>query len=287
MYHGMPLIILADHGSVFTSKMWDSLCKREAIQLRLTPIESHNSNGACESRHGPLRKSLLRIKTFFPDVSDSLALQYAVNAQNRIKTDFPDVSDSLALQYAVKAQNYTSKPRGIAPSTLVFGTVPRALDVDPQSNDNRYRMMTAARAEYAQEMSEERIRTALTSRPPPSSSIMLNPGKDVLVWRENTGWVGPYILSRVDGKTAYIHDKEGEPMLFSVSKVKPFARPDASKTFGVHLSEAIRLSKPNGIENNDFPMLIQVVKLIYPKDSTANSGPMIESKINELRGLLD
>jgi hypothetical protein len=138
----------------------------------------------------------------------------------------------LALQYAVKAQNDTSNPLGIAPSTLVFGTVPRALEFDPQSNDHRYQMMMTARGEYAQAISEERMRAALTSRPPPASSMMLNPGQDVLVWRENTGWVGSYMLSRVDGKTAYIHDKAGEPRPFSISKVKPFARPDASKTLG-------------------------------------------------------
>jgi hypothetical protein len=47
MYHGLPHILLADQGSVFTSKMRDLLCKSEGIQLRLTPIEIHNSNGAC------------------------------------------------------------------------------------------------------------------------------------------------------------------------------------------------------------------------------------------------
>jgi hypothetical protein len=63
------------------------------------------------------------------------------------------------------------------------------------------------------------------SRLATASSMMLNAGQEVLVWRENFGWLGPNILSREDGKAAYVHDKAGEPRPFSVSKVKLFVTP--------------------------------------------------------------
>jgi transposase InsO family protein len=103
----MPQQILTDQGSVFTSKIWKERLRANGCKLRLIPIESHNSQDLVENKHNHLRKTF-----------------------QRVKTDFLGIGEDLALIYAVKARNDVANPKGLVPSMLVFGTMPRLFPTD-------------------------------------------------------------------------------------------------------------------------------------------------------------
>jgi hypothetical protein len=50
-----------------------------------------------------------------------------------VKTDFPGIGDDLALLYAVKARSDIANPKGLVPSILVFGTMPRLFPTETDS----------------------------------------------------------------------------------------------------------------------------------------------------------
>ena len=102
MYPGLPHVIKADQGSVFTSQRWHDILSLSGIKLELSPIESHNSLTVGERYHDPLRR-----------------------IYRKVRHDFPTLSESLALSLANKAMNDTMGPEGLVPTLLVFGIVPR------------------------------------------------------------------------------------------------------------------------------------------------------------------
>jgi hypothetical protein len=102
VYPGLPRLIKADQGYVFTSPRWHDILSLSGIKLELSPIESHNSLTVGERYHDPLRRIYCKVRP-----------------------DFPNLSESLALFLANKDKNDTMGPEGLVPTLLVSVTVPR------------------------------------------------------------------------------------------------------------------------------------------------------------------
>jgi hypothetical protein len=271
IYHGMPEQILTDQGSVFTSKTWKELLRVNDCKLRLIPIESHNSQGLVESKHNHLRKTF-----------------------QRVKTDFPGIGDELALLYAVKARNDVANPKGLVPSMLVFGTMPRLFsnetdsEVDSRTATNceRYKAMKSARDEMTKCIAQDKVQTALRSVPPPATTALCEPGQLVLVWRERGGWKGPFLLSRIEGKTAFVHDTAGEPRPFSVTHIKPFVTRD-SDIFATNLNRVLKQYCLHDGDVEEGAMEISVTEVVNTHDPRSTSARMTTAKLRELRGLIE
>jgi hypothetical protein len=262
IYNGIPHAILADQGSVFTSRKWKELCTSSGISLKLTAIENHNANGLCESKHGTLRKTF-----------------------NKLKYDFPDCSDELALLYAIKARNDTSNAKGIVPSTLLFGTMPRILEDEPAGNLKRYQLMALARHEHAKHSLNAKIDTALRSRPAPASDFILVPGQTVYVWREKQGWKGPYLLHSVKDKICHVFDQAGAPRPFNISQIKPYH--DPVQTYFSDLHSSLQGFATNSYDNLITPNIIHITEILDTNDPRSHSIRMQEAKSKELIGLLE
>lgn len=70
------------------------------IELTYTLTESHNSLGAAENYHAPLRRMY-----------------------KKVRIDFPHIDKEVLLALANTAMNDTCGPEGLVPSLLVFGVV--------------------------------------------------------------------------------------------------------------------------------------------------------------------
>jgi hypothetical protein len=98
---GYPNRMRVDQRSTFTYPRWKELSDIHGVVLQLSGIESHNSLGAGERYHSPLRR-----------IYDKNIFKY------------PRLDPSLALKLAVKSISDTQGPEGLAPSLLVFGVLP-------------------------------------------------------------------------------------------------------------------------------------------------------------------
>jgi transposase InsO family protein len=102
VYPGLPHFIQADKGSVFTSPRWHDILSLSGIKLELSTIQSHNSLSVGERYHEHLRRIYRKVRHYFPNLSESLALSLAN-----------------------KAMNDTMGPEELVPTLLGFGTFPR------------------------------------------------------------------------------------------------------------------------------------------------------------------
>lgn len=87
-------------------------------------------------------------------------------------------------------------------------------------------LMTTARREYEAIVSQLRIRRALHSALPNEAAASLTPGDEVLVYRENVGWKGPFNLLYNDGSPSVVLDKKGREHMFHSTMLKPYTRPN-------------------------------------------------------------
>jgi hypothetical protein len=149
-------------------------------------------------------------------------------------------------------------------------------------------MMAIAKSEYQEAIAKERLRTALESAPPSAADRALEPGGDVLVWREKKGWEGPYLLARVDGRTAFVHDRAGEPRPFSTSAVKPYVSPGSTELGDSDQFSSV--SRPAAVVGGNAEaseVTVLATRIIEKDDPVAASAEMSRAKLNELIGLLD
>lgn len=196
----------ADRGSVFTSKFWNDVTTLHGIEVQISGVESHNSIGAGERYHDPLRQIF-----------------------DKIVTDHPTLDPEIALRLAVKAVNDTMGPEGIVPSLLVYGSLPTfpAVGMNIPEQKTRMKALAAAKQEMASITAKLRIQQALRSRLPPATQYALKPGDMVRVYRDQgTGaskkgdWTGPWEIVKICGKEVFV-DWNGEHKHFNISKVIP------------------------------------------------------------------
>ena len=140
-----------------------SLCDGYGITLQFSGVESHNSIAKGERYHAPLRRI------------------YQLLTENN-----PNLSNTLALRYAIKGINDTANIDGLVPSLLVFGVVPYF----PLSNRilpnqrSRLQAIVDARLEMGRIVAEQRIYRALKSKLPRAVVHDIKAGDDVIVYRE-------------------------------------------------------------------------------------------------------
>jgi Reverse transcriptase (RNA-dependent DNA polymerase) len=200
---GQPTSILCDQGSVFLSEKFTTMCAISEIELRRTGTESHSSLGAGERYHSPLRRVF-----------------------NKIRLENPQFQRDDCLAATVQAINSTAGPEGLIPSLLVFGLIPRlpSPSITPLlTQQQRFKMISSARAEYQLILARLRIRLGLHTRPPEASSAIYQPGDSCYVYRERLQmWTGPHVIASVDGKDVAVHIGESTgPRHFAVWQIKP------------------------------------------------------------------
>jgi hypothetical protein len=145
---------------------------------------------------------------------------------------------------AVKAVNDTAGPNGIVPTLLVFGAYPRMTESSPPAPALRQCAIAIQKATEAIRKlhATRQVSEALAARngPVTTATTHLPLQSLVRVWREKTGWEGPYKLVAVDNEECTL-DMNGRHGMFRSTVVKPYykdpmvelARPENSTTGGV------------------------------------------------------
>ncbi len=151
------------------------------------PRESHNSMGAGERHHAPLRR-----------------------IYKKLKVEYPNLDNPRTLALAVHELNNTAIPEGLIFTLLVFGTVPKIplenVEHLASTQRERFAAMEKARKEMEQIVAKQRISLANKSRTKSMNMFTILPGSEVLVRREKCNEsIESYKLYNYDDyKTAYI-----------------------------------------------------------------------------------
>lgn len=200
-YVGHPDVIAADQGTQFTSDEFVALCASSGIRIQPSGVESHNALGSGERYHSYL-------KQVYTKVCDSQ----------------PDVDRKHALRLSVKAFNDTAGPKGLVPTLLVFGILPR-MPVNPRDLPEqrvRFKIMKDARDEMTKLTALTRIQRALNCYVPMATDLDIRISDRVLIYRERPKrWEGPYSVIDVRGKMV-VTDVDGKHRHFSIDKVRPY-----------------------------------------------------------------
>lgn len=136
-----------------------------------------------------------------------------------------DIDKGVMLQMAVKAVNDTAGPDGLVPTLLVFGAYPQMVDLDPPAATITQcaTAIKLAMKEVCCLHATRQVRDALWMRNVPRTQGLqgLPLNSNVLVWRENRGWTGPYKLLGMEGQQCSI-DLPNGPTSFRSTVVKPY-----------------------------------------------------------------
>ncbi len=82
VYVGFPNVIGHDQGSAFTSEFFTASCQQFGIVAKDSPTESHNSPGAGETYHAPLRRIYKKLQLDHPTINSETRLSIAVQGLN-------------------------------------------------------------------------------------------------------------------------------------------------------------------------------------------------------------
>jgi hypothetical protein len=109
---------------------------------------------------------------------------------------------------AIKAVNNTVGPDSLVPTLLVFGTYPWITTTDTLSLTvtEHSKAITKAMKQIAELYAKRQVTDVLRQQNSPNISDTLDVliGEDVLVYREDKGWKGLYILVLNDGQTCTV-----------------------------------------------------------------------------------
>ena len=209
---GYPEELHVDAGSQLRSASFLALLSSSGVKMRPSGVESHNALGAGERYHAYLRQLF-----------------------KRVRADHPKIPVQLALSMAVWAMNQTAGPRGLSPILLVFGIHPR-MPVSPADLPNhreRCKALVEARADMSKQIARDRLDRALRTQVPHAAAANINPGIDVLVYREKPvdKWEGPYRVISCSSKQVWL-DVNNKAKMFSIDKVKEYLPPPVTGTDG-------------------------------------------------------
>ena len=205
VYLGPPDYLHHDAGTNFVSKEFRQLTSSMAITTKAVPVEAHWSIGIVERYHAVLRRAYLII----------MGELHGIGGMNK----------EIRLQMAVKAVNDTAGPDGLVPTLLVFDVYPRMLSVDPPAPTILQRAAAINKAmDKVRKIRDERlVSDALNTRNDPLVDPLhdLPLNSEVLVWREKSGWTGPFRLLNINNETCQVELPSG-PTQFRSTCVKPF-----------------------------------------------------------------
>ena len=203
IYLGPPDHIVHDAGKNFTSKEFRQNASSMAVTTKCVPVEAHWSIGLIERAHATLRRAYQIIKE-----------ELGATAPKEV-----------SLQMAVKAVNDSSGPEGLVPTLLVFGAFPRmvASDDPAPTISQRATAIRKAMDEIAKVRAKMQVNNALNARNGPTTESLhdLPLNSDVLVWREDSGWKGPFKLINITEETCKVLLPSG-PTDFRSTVVKPY-----------------------------------------------------------------
>lgn len=256
VYLGLPNVLRIYQEASFNSEKFMALADSHGVILQFSGVESHNSIGKGERYHPPLRR-----------VFDLLC------------RNNPNMKKELLLRYAIKGVGYTANMDGLVPSLLVFGVVPSfPMTEKPLPNQRaRLQAIVDARLEMGRIVTEQRITRALRSKLPPAVTHDIRVGQESLVYREKKKrWVGPYTVSRIEDKRAFISDgKSTRP--FNLSKLLPHTADKVDLELFRILKDLSELqSSPS----------INITEVFYPSDPRAQTPECRAAIKMEVDGIL-
>ena len=125
----------------------------------------------------------------------------------------------------VKVVNDLAGPEGLIPTLLVYSAFPRMVEANPPalSIQQRATAIRKAMVEVARVRAKMQVNNAIHTRNGPITESLheLPPNSKVLVYREEGGWKGPYILIGIAGETYKVQLLSG-PTDFRTTVVKPY-----------------------------------------------------------------
>jgi hypothetical protein len=114
---------------------------------------------------------------------------------------------------AVKAVNDSIGPDGLVPTLLVFGAFPRMTEVDAPAPSILQRATAIRKAmdEVTKLRAKMQVNNALNTRNGPNTESLydLPLNSNVLVWREDSRWKGPFKLVNIIGETCKVQLPSG------------------------------------------------------------------------------
>lgn len=204
-YAGHPEIMRTDQGSQFASAGWKALVHTAGTRLAVSGVEAHNALGVGERYHAYLR-----------------------GIYRRVRMENGSLPKEVTLSLAVAAMNQTAGPRGLSPTLLVLGIVPRMPVAPlplPAQRDRAYALATAL-TQMQGLVASARLRKALVAPVPAAAGADIEPGMEVLLYRERpvNQWVGPYVVTARKDKMAWLAI-DGHLKAFRVDKLKKMRPP--------------------------------------------------------------
>jgi hypothetical protein len=139
------------------------------------------------------------------------------------------VLKQFVLQIAIKAVNNTAGPDGLVPTLLVFSTYPRMTTTDTLSLTvtERGKAITKAIKQIAELHAKRQVTDVLKQRNGPNINDILDVliSKDVLIYKEDKGWKGPYTFVLNDSQTCTVTLLSGL-IRFRITSVKRYYSKD-------------------------------------------------------------
>jgi len=118
----------------------------------------------------------------------------------------------MALALALFVMNQTAGPSGLSPMLLLFGVNPPVpvKPVDLPGHRERSKAMAHERLEMVKCVAKARLDAALRNKVSSGTMVDVQPGMDVLVFREvpDKKWEGPYKVVGVSGKKVWLDGKQ-------------------------------------------------------------------------------
>lgn len=178
-YLGHPECIPTDQGSNFVATSLQHWAGEAGITLYPVAVEASSSMGTGERIHGPLRRTV-----------------------QKLRLENPTVSLDMLLDVATKAHNDSAGVNGLVPTVLVYGTWPKLPLRDDSyqaaTHSARARMRITAMTEYQKSVDEARSKFTQNCQAP-TVPLDLQAGDLCLTWRSPLKqWTGPHrIVSAV------------------------------------------------------------------------------------------
>lgn len=190
----------------------------------------------------------------------------------------------------MKTPNDTIGLKGLIPSLVVFGIIPRLPIATELSNQvERMKVFAEAKAKYEAIVANQRIIMAMRYSIPIPTDREYQIADYVLVYREEPQlWVGPMVVTEAGDKMVSVRANDGYKGRFSKTQVKFYLRDAPDRDADSNFVEVLHapLAPFRSTKNSGKPKchvhLSKVIKPTYPRTRMFN-----DAKKKEIQGLID